>query len=550
MSADTSYNIYIADTDDNLIRMVNNSSGIITTVAGGGTPCSPSPETESECVRQGGLATSAVLNAPNGVVVDASGNIDIADTGNGFISVVDPSGKYNVLAGQGTRDFWGDGGLAIDAALFEPQGLAVDVLGNIYVADTDNDRIRVIGVAPTVTVICSPNPITYSGLDSVCTVTVSGGATGGTVSLTYNNGNGWTSWTSFTLGTSSSGTATWSSTTGAGVFNIVAAYGGDPHHSQASGSTTLTVTQATPALSVSASPSAILAGQSLALTATLSGAVNPIGTDTVTFQITPPPYGSTTPTTLGTVLVSGTGPSYILSTNVSTSDWAQGYYTISAIYSGDTNNANASGTAPTPETVYVEPLGSPGAPGTAFSPGFGPPGTTLTITSTNPIFGTSPGTVTLNGISATICNTCWSTTSITVQLPQTIVAGAYPVVVNEVNGTSNVPITVGQTQSLFLVTPEITGLSFPSGPPTMGLTIYGSGFGTTQGDSTVSIGSPIDPVTAPVVVWGDASIIIQVPTGMYLGVVDISVNVAYGSLPYFSDSNPWPFTVENPYGCN
>jgi trimeric autotransporter adhesin len=133
---DVSGNIYIADTWNDRIRMVTKSTGIITTVAGDG-PYGFSGD--------GGLATSATLKYPRDVFVDASGNIYIADTNNHRIRMVTKStGIITTVAGDGTYGFSGDGGLATSARLYYPQGVFVEASGNIYIVDTKNNRIRMV----------------------------------------------------------------------------------------------------------------------------------------------------------------------------------------------------------------------------------------------------------------------------------------------------------------------------------------------------------------------------------------------------------------------
>ena len=136
--------IYIADTYNHRIRMVNESTGVITTVAGNGT---------AGYSGDGRQATLAKLKYPAGVAVDVSGNIYIADTSNYCIRRrTESTGIISTVAGTGTSGYSGDGGQATLARLSNPQGIAVDVLGNIYVADQFNNRIRIItnGVITTV----------------------------------------------------------------------------------------------------------------------------------------------------------------------------------------------------------------------------------------------------------------------------------------------------------------------------------------------------------------------------------------------------------------
>jgi sugar lactone lactonase YvrE len=145
-------NIYVADTDNHRIRVVNTQGenievagvtiepGEIETVAGGGTP------TPGFC-GDDGQATSACLDSPSGVAVDDAGNIFIADTGNNRIRRVDSSGTITTIVGDGTQDYGGDGGPAIDAYLNGPRdvypyGPMYAGTTDLIIADTGNDRIR------------------------------------------------------------------------------------------------------------------------------------------------------------------------------------------------------------------------------------------------------------------------------------------------------------------------------------------------------------------------------------------------------------------------
>ena len=139
VALDASGNIYIADSGEDRIRMVTRSSGIITTVAGNGT------YRNAGYSGDGGQATSAKLGSPSGVFVDASGNIYIAISFNSCIRMVmNSTGIITTVAGNGISGYSGDGGPATSAALRCPAGVAVDRSGNIYIADTDNNRIRVL----------------------------------------------------------------------------------------------------------------------------------------------------------------------------------------------------------------------------------------------------------------------------------------------------------------------------------------------------------------------------------------------------------------------
>ena len=134
VALDASGNLYIADSYNHRIRRVD-TSGIITTVAGIGSG-----------IDEGGAgpATEAVLNNPRAVAVDRSGNLYITDTTSNKIKRVDTSGIISTIAGTGKESFSGDGGPAIEADLYHPQGIAVDLSGNVYVADQGNHRIRML----------------------------------------------------------------------------------------------------------------------------------------------------------------------------------------------------------------------------------------------------------------------------------------------------------------------------------------------------------------------------------------------------------------------
>ncbi len=134
VAVDSSGNIYIADTTNLRIRMVDAITGFITTVAGTGV---------AGYSGDNGPATSATLKTSWGVAVDSSGNIYIADCDNRSIRKVDKlSGNITTVAGTGVAGFSGDGGDATLAMLKYPYGVGVDSTGNIYIADSQNNRIR------------------------------------------------------------------------------------------------------------------------------------------------------------------------------------------------------------------------------------------------------------------------------------------------------------------------------------------------------------------------------------------------------------------------
>lgn len=138
VAVDSSGNVFIADANNNVIREVSSSN--ISTIVGG-------------------AATSLQLSHPDGLVVDAAGALYIADTDDRRI-VKYAAGTVTVIAGNGGDGFSGDGGPAVDATLWDPFGLAVDAGGNIYIADTFNNRVRIVSPGGTITTIAG------NGLDS------------------------------------------------------------------------------------------------------------------------------------------------------------------------------------------------------------------------------------------------------------------------------------------------------------------------------------------------------------------------------------------------
>jgi sugar lactone lactonase YvrE len=125
--------IYFADPLNHSVWKLNGNTGALTKVAGNGT---------SGSTGDGGPATSAQLNKPEGVCVDGLGNIYIGDTENHRIRKVSLSGNISTVAGTGSGGYSGDGGLAINAKLKKPNGVSVDSSGNIFIADTENHCIR------------------------------------------------------------------------------------------------------------------------------------------------------------------------------------------------------------------------------------------------------------------------------------------------------------------------------------------------------------------------------------------------------------------------
>ncbi|MGA3211565.1 MAG: hypothetical protein ABSD20_09670 [Terriglobales bacterium] len=147
VSADYSGNLYIADNINSVIRRVTASTGVISTFAG---CCEPTGI--AAYAGDGGPATSAYLDEPQGLAVDSTGNVYVADTMNCLIRrIATATGIINTVAGKTTGagtgancNYSGDGGPATSAEMAEPQAAVVDSSGNLYIADTLSDVIRAV----------------------------------------------------------------------------------------------------------------------------------------------------------------------------------------------------------------------------------------------------------------------------------------------------------------------------------------------------------------------------------------------------------------------
>src|SRR5262249_29949645 len=125
IALDAAGNVYIADAGNNRVREV--SGGIITTFAGSGLASPGGPRTYND----GGPATDALMHLPEGVAVDRAGNVYIAVTGDNNVRIVNTDGIINNFAGDGYASHAGDGGSAVDAELNKPSDVTVDSNGNV-----------------------------------------------------------------------------------------------------------------------------------------------------------------------------------------------------------------------------------------------------------------------------------------------------------------------------------------------------------------------------------------------------------------------------------
>ena len=153
INVDSRGNLYITDELNQRVRRVD-AAGTITTIAGTGV---------ANYSGDGGPATAAALLNPEGVATDASGTVYIADTGNNRIRAIDASGRIVTKAGDGTAGFSGDGGSSTAARLNAPGSVAVDAAGNVYFADTGNNRVRRIDASGVVTTVAGSGITGSSG---------------------------------------------------------------------------------------------------------------------------------------------------------------------------------------------------------------------------------------------------------------------------------------------------------------------------------------------------------------------------------------------------
>lgn len=153
---DPAGNVYFSDTNNHVVRRVDAETGIITTVAGSG---------QKGDGGDGGPATKAKLNEPYGVKLDAEGNLFLVDRLNYRVRRVDAkTGIITTVAGTGKSGYSGDGGPGHEAMLREPNGIAFDSKGQLYIADVQDQRIRVLDpTTGTIDTFCGTGEKKHTG---------------------------------------------------------------------------------------------------------------------------------------------------------------------------------------------------------------------------------------------------------------------------------------------------------------------------------------------------------------------------------------------------
>jgi hypothetical protein len=452
-----------------------------------------------------GNLSQTVNKASTTTTLTSSPNPSIYQTSVTFTATVSPAAATGTVTFKDGSTTLGTGSLVSGKTTYSTTALALGShsITATYGGDSNDNSstsspvTQLVKANTTTTLTSSPNPSTYQ-TSVTFTATISPTAATGTV--TFYDGA-----TQLGTGQLSGGKTTYSTAAlTVGSHTITASYGGDTNYnSSTSPNLTQTVNKANTTTALTSSPNPSTYPASVIFTATVSPAA---ATGTVTF------YDGATQ--LGTGQLSGGKTTY------STAALTVGSHTITASYAGDSNyNISTS-----PNLTQTVKAGPPTI--ASLTPNFGPTGSLITITGTN--FGSSQGSSTVkfyNGVTATPCGTCWSSTSITVAVPSAATTGNVVVTVSGVASNGS-PFTV-------LPTPSITGLSSASGGVGVSIVIGGTNFGANQGSSTVTFNGTAAAVCGTC--WSNTLITTTVPSGATSGNLVVTVNGV--------QSSPVSFTV-------
>ncbi len=252
LAVDANDHLFIADVNAQRIRMVDLATGVITTVAGNGT---------AGYGGDGGPATEAMISNPQGVAVDGRGQLYIADWGNQRIRQVDlATGVITTIAGNGTASYAGDGGPAGAAALHGPQSVWVDGAGSLYIGDSDNHRIRRLASGVEVAVSQAAPSLTvqradgvYAGQSFVATALVAG-VVAGVDTTPAASLEGVSPTVTYFVGPTATGGGSAVPPSAPGTYTVVASFAGSANYAAVqSAPVTFVIAKAVPTLTLQAS---------------------------------------------------------------------------------------------------------------------------------------------------------------------------------------------------------------------------------------------------------------------------------------------------------
>jgi sugar lactone lactonase YvrE len=541
VTLDAQGNLYIADSGNYRVRRVDATTQIITTVAGDGT---------QGYSGDGKAAIDAELFIPQGLALDAAGNLYIADRDNYSVRGVDAAtGIITTVAGNGTPGNAGNGGPAVDATLSEPVGLAMSSAGYLYIGDEENAQVRVLRpetLAATATTLSAAPLNVPAGQTLTLTATVTATAGTPTGTVTFLNG-------AATLGTgtlNSSGVATLALTPPQGVYSITASYAGNINFAPSASSPPVIVNvAATTTTTLSAVPTTLTVGQTLTLTATVKASAGITPTGTVTFL-----NGTAS---LGTGTLNSSGVATLVLTP------PVGVYSITASYAGTQLDLASVSSPPIAVTVnaIVTTTTLTANPTTLNV------GQTLTLTATvAAASGAAPtGTVTfLNGTATLGTGTLNASGVATLVLTPAV--GTYSITASY-GGSSTDAASVSSPPITVTVNPAVTTTTLIATPTTLyaGRTLtltatVTAGSGSTPTGTVTFLNGAASLGTGTLNAAGVAALVLTPPLGVYSitaaygGTTDdapsvssppITVNVDYPATATVLTASPDPSPVEN-----
>jgi YD repeat-containing protein len=324
VAVDSLGNLYIADTYNHVIRKVATGSQIISTIAGNGT---------AGYYEGSSAASMAALRSPTSVIVAPSDDVYVTDTGNACIRRISSSGGIETVAGNRTIGSSGDGGLASNAAMMQPWGVVANSANILFVSDMDANVVRAVGIVGGSKLVVTLNVSSNSVLYGTAVNFAASVPTGATGTIEFKDGTN-----SLGIATVANGNASLVlSTLAVGSHSITAVYSGDNGFAASTSSPVILTVSI--AMSVVCSPSRLSVGSKVQITATLLGGTKPSGQ--IVFSVNGNPLG-------GADVVSG-----VARWSANSMNWVPGTYSITAAYGGDAVNgtANASTSATVSATI-------------------------------------------------------------------------------------------------------------------------------------------------------------------------------------------------------